>query len=229
MKISNYICLFAVALLFASCEIDNYEEPESFFTGQIVYNGEPIEVGAREVRFQLFQPGFGNLGPLDMHLDLDGSFSGRFFDGDYKLKFINGQGPFKAYEVNEQQGDTIFISLRGNTEMDIEVLPYYMLSNESFSTGATAVDASANFEQIITDADARNIDFARLYLNDTEQVSNNGDYHMVWTDMTVGTGTLSGSTGIPDDYNKPYIFARIGVKIAGVEDMLFSPVQKLDL
>ena len=229
MKISNYICLFAVALLFASCEIDNYEEPESFFTGQIVYNGEPIEVGAREVRFQLFQPGFGNLGPLDMHLDLDGSFSGRFFDGDYKLKFINGQGPFKAYEVNEQQGDTIFISLRGNTEMDIEVLPYYMLSNESFSTGATAVDASANFEQIITDADARNIDFARLYLNDTEQVSNNGDYHMVWTDMTVGTGTLSGSTGIPDDYNKPYIFECIGVKIAGVEDMLFSPVQKLDL
>ena len=78
MKITNYIYLAAIALLFASCEIDNYEEPESFFTGNIVYNGEPIEVGAREVRFQLFQPGFGALAPLDVHLDLDGSFSGRF-------------------------------------------------------------------------------------------------------------------------------------------------------
>lgn len=229
MKITNYIYLAATALLFASCEIDNYDEPESFFTGNIVYNGEPIEVGAREVRFQLFQPGFGALAPLDMHLDLDGSFSGRFFDGDYKLKFINGQGPFKAYEVNEQQGDTIFISLRGNTEMDIEVLPYYMLNGETFSASSTAVDAAANYDQIITDADARAIEFARLYLNDTEQVSNNGDYHRVWSDMTVGSGNLSGSTALPDGYAKSYIFARIGVKIVGVEDMLFSPVQKLDL
>ncbi|EAQ48476.1 DUF3823 domain-containing protein [Leeuwenhoekiella blandensis] len=229
MKITNYIYLAAIALLFASCEIDNYEEPESFFTGNIVYNGEPIEVGAREVRFQLFQPGFGALAPLDVHLDLDGSFSGRFFDGDYKLKFINGQGPFKAYEVNEQQGDTIFISLRGNTNLDIEVLPYYMLRNEAFNAGTAAVDASASYEQIITGADARNIEFARLYLNDTEQVSNNGDYHMVWSDMTVGDGTLNGSTALPDGYSKPYVFARIALKIAGVEDMLFSPVQKLDL
>ena len=47
--------------------------------------------------------------------------------------------------------------------------------------------------------------------------------------MTVGSGNLSGSTALPDGYAKPYIFARIGVKIVGVEDMLFSPVQKLDL
>ena len=64
MKITNYIYLAAMALLFASCEIDNYEEPESYFTGRIVYNGEPIELGVRDVRFQLFQPGFGNLAPL---------------------------------------------------------------------------------------------------------------------------------------------------------------------
>ena len=113
--------------------------------------------------------------------------------------------------------------------MDIEVLPYYMLSGETFSASSTAVDAAANYDQIITDADARAIEFARLYLNDTEQVSNNGDYHRVWSDMTVGSGNLSGSTALPDGYAKPYIFARIGVKIVGVEDMLFSPVQKLDL
>ena len=218
-----------MALLFASCEIDNYEEPESYFTGRIVYNGEPIELGVRDVRFQLFQPGFGNLAPLDVHVDLDGSYSGRFFDGDYKLKFIDGQGPFKAYEVNEQQGDTIFVTIRGNTEMDLEVLPYYMLRNESFSASATAVSVIANYEQIITDADARSIDFVRLYINDTEHVSFDGFYHIRWSEIDFGDGAISGSVDLPEDYNKPYIFTRIGVKINGVEDILYSPIQKLDL
>lgn len=229
MKIRNYLYLSAMALIFASCEIDNYEEPESFFTGRIVYNGDPIEVGAREVRFQLFQPGFGNLAPLDVHLDTDGSFSGRFFDGDYKLKFLNGQGPFKAYEVNEQQGDTLIISIRGNTEMDLEVLPYYMLNSSQFSASGSTITGSANYTQIITDADARTIEFARLYINDTQFVSNNGDYNLGFSDLEVTTGTVSGNTTLPDNYDKDYIFARIGVKIDGVEDLLFCPVQKLDL
>lgn len=229
MKIRHYLYLSAVALIFASCEIDNYEEPESFFTGRIVYNGEPIEVGAREVRFQLFQPGFGNLAPLDVHLDTDGSFSGRFFDGDYKLKFLNGQGPFKAYEVNEQQGDTLFISIRGNTEMDLEVLPYYMLNSSQFSASGSTITGSVNYTQIITDADARTIEFARLYINDTQFVSNNGDYNLGFSDLEVTSGTVSGNTTLPDNYDKDYIFARIGVKINGVEDLLFCPVQKLDL
>ena len=229
MLIRHYLYLSAVALIFASCEIDNYEEPESFFTGRIVYNGEPIEVGAREVRFQLFQPGFGNLAPLDVHLDTDGSFSGRFFDGDYKLKFLNGQGPFKAYEVNEQQGDTLFISIRGNTEMDLEVLPYYMLNSSQFSASGSTITGSVNYTQIITDADARTIEFARLYINDTQFVSNNGDYNLGFSDLEVTSGTVSGNTTLPDNYDKDYIFARIGVKINGVEDLLFCPVQKLDL
>ncbi|RXG13211.1 putative protein DUF3823 [Leeuwenhoekiella aestuarii] len=229
MKIRHYLYLSALALIFASCEIDNYDEPESFFTGRIVYNGEPIEVGAREVRFQLFQPGFGNLAPLDVHLDTDGSFSGRFFDGDYKLKFLNGQGPFKAYEVNEQQGDTIFISIRGNTEMDFEVLPYYMLNSSQFSASGSTITGSANYTQVITDADARTIEFARLYINDTQFVSNNGDYNLGFSDLEVNTGRVSGNTTLPDNYDKDYIFARIGVKIDGVEDLLFCPVQKLDL
>ncbi|MEH6659010.1 DUF3823 domain-containing protein [Leeuwenhoekiella marinoflava] len=229
MKIRHYLYLSAVALIFASCEIDNYEEPESFFTGRIIYNGEPIEVGAREVRFQLFQPGFGNLAPLDVHLDTDGSFSGRFFDGDYKLKFLNGQGPFKAYEVNEQQGDTLFISIRGNTEMDLEVLPYYMLNSSQFSASGSTITGSVNYTQIITDADARTIEFARLYINDTQFVSNNGDYNLGFSDLEVTSGTVSGNTTLPDNYDKDYIFARIGVKINGVEDLLFCPVQKLDL
>lgn len=229
MKITNYIYFLAVALLLASCEIDNYDEPESFFTGKIVYNGEPIEVGAREVRFQLFQPGFGNLAPLDVHLDIDGSFSGRFFDGDYKLKFVDGQGPFKALEVNEQQGDTIFISIRGNTEMNLEVLPYYTLKSSQFNLSANTVNGSANYQQIITGTDSRSIEFAKLYLNDTEFVSNNDDYNIAETNMTINSGTLNGNIEIPAGYSKTYVYARIGLKITGVEDLIFTPVQKLDL
>jgi hypothetical protein len=42
---------------------------------------------------------------------------------------------------------------------------------------------------------------------------------------------LSMSVEIPSDPKKPdqnYIFARIGVKIAGIEDMIYTQVQKIE-
>ncbi|MEH6406621.1 MAG: DUF3823 domain-containing protein [Leeuwenhoekiella sp.] len=230
MKIKYYIFFLGLIFSLVSCEIDNYDEPQSIFTGNVVYNGEAIQVGAREVRFQLWQPGFGNLAPLDVHLDIDGSFSGRFYNGDYKLKFLDGQGPFKAKFVSEQAGDTIFIKINGSTQMDLEVLPYYMVRNSQFSVSGSSITGSADLEKVITDADARDIEFANIYINDTEFVSNNDDYNIAQMGAAVDVSTgISGVVEIPGDYNKPYVFARIGVKIAGVEDLIFSSVQKLSL
>lgn len=230
MKIKYFILFVGFALALVSCEIDNYDEPESFFTGRVVYNGTPIEVGALEVRFQLFQPGFGNLAPLDVHLDTDGSFSGRFFDGDYKLKFVDGQGPFKANYVNEQAGDTIFIQIKGNTEMDLEVTPYYMVKSSQFSATGNTVSGSISLDKIITGDEGREIEYVNLYINESQFVSNNDDYNIGRADVEVSSlDNIAGSINLPDDYSKNYIYARMGIKIAGVEDLLFSEVTKLDL
>lgn len=213
-----------------SCEIDNYDEPEAMFTGQITYQGEPIRVETDEVRFQLWQSGFGKEGPLDVHVAQDGSFSALFFSGDYRLDFIDGQGPFRANIVNEQQGDTIYVSLNGDTTMDLEVTPYYMIRNAEFTNSGSTVQASANLEQIITGEDGRTVERVTLYLNDSQFVSENSDENIARTDADLTDPTsIDVSLDIPADYNNDYIFARIGVKIAGVEDMLYSRVEKFDL
>lgn len=224
MKIKYILAIVALTFVFASCEIDNYDEPDAFFTGNVVYNGEPIQVGAKEVRFQLWQSGYGLYGPLDVHLDTDGSFSGLFFSGEYKLKFIDGQGPWKA------PADTLFVTINGNTQMDLEVTPYYTVSNPSFSQSGNAITGSANITKVLTGTDGRNIEYAKIYINDTQFVSNNGDYNVAQADAsTITESNITASVNLPDGYNKDAVFARIGIKMNGVEDLLFSDTIKLEL
>lgn len=232
MKIKyNILFLLGLALTFGSCEIDNYEEPQSFFTGQITYEGEPIRVASDQVRFQLWQSGFGKEGPLDVHVAQDGSFSALLFDGDYRLDFMGGQGPFIANTVNEQQGDTLFIEINGDIQMDLEVTPYYMVRDPQFSLSGNTVQASVSLEQIITGQNAKGIEYVTLYLNTTQFVSSNSDENIASSDAEIVDEDLDNlqiSVEIPDDITQDYVFARIGVKIDGVEDMIYSPIEKLE-
>ena len=45
MKKIVYFAICALALSFAACEYDNYDEPESRFSGRILYNGEQLGFG----------------------------------------------------------------------------------------------------------------------------------------------------------------------------------------
>jgi hypothetical protein len=69
-----------------------------------------------------------------------------------------------------------------------------------------------------------------LYINKTQFVS--GGDNIAATDL--GGGAITDPNSISLNVTIPaitptqnYVFARIGVKIAGVEDMIFSPVQKI--
>lgn len=215
-------------LSLGSCEIDNYEEPDAMFTGAITYEGDTIRVASNDVRFQLWQSGFGNEGPMDVHVAQNGSFSALLFKGDYRLDFLDGQGPFKAQTVNEQQGDTIYLNITGDTNMNLEVTPYYMVRNPQFSVSGNTVNASIDLQQVITGEDAKDIEHVTLYLNTTQFVSANGDTNIARSDADLSDlDNLSMAIEIPGEVTQDYIFARVGVKIAGVEDMIFSPVTKL--
>jgi len=229
MKAIYSILFLGIILGFTSCEIDNYAEPDAFLSGQITYEGDPIMIGFNEVKFQLWQSGFGNEGPIDVHVDQDGSFSARMFSGHYRLKLDEGQGPFKANFVNEQLGDTILLDLNGDQNINLEVTPYYMIRNSQYNmTGSTSIEASTSLEQIITGEDAKDVERVTLYLNSTIFVSSNNDENIARGDADISDlSNLSMSVDIPENYTKDYIFARIGVKISGVEDMIYSPVEKL--
>ncbi|MCU7549591.1 DUF3823 domain-containing protein [Chitinophagaceae bacterium LB-8] len=230
---SYYIILCAFICLLASCSKDTYDPPGATFNGRIVYNGEAINVAYDQVRFQLWQSGFGKLTPIDVTIKQDGSFSSMLFNGTYKISFPGGQGPYMTKQ-NGTAKDTVALEINGNKSMDIEVLPYYMIRNPQFSISSGKVTGSFKLDKIITDANAKNIDKVVLYLNTTSFVSDAGSANVAKKELS--GASITDMNNIILDVNVPtltrtqdYIFARVGVKISGVEDMLYSPVKELKL
>lgn len=231
-SIKYSIVLLGIATLLHSCEdIDNFDEPKTFLTGHVSYQGDSIYLGNNEVEFQLWQSGFGKLTPLGVRLDQDGTFSARLFDGQYKLVFVKGQGPFRTNIINDQQLDTILIDLKGDQQTAIEVTPYFMVRNANFQNTASTISGSCAIEQIITDVDAKTVERVTLYVNETQFVSDNGDFNAARADADINDlSSINVTVNLPEHLtSKPYVFARFGVKIAGVEDMIYSKVEKIKL
>lgn len=220
------------ALTLFSCEKDNYTQPKSQLTGRVVYNGEPINVEYNQVRLQLWQPGFGKLAAIDSPIKPDGSFSSTLFDGRYKLVFPANRGPFKTVVKDATAKDTVFVDLKGNQSLDIEVRPYYMIRNVAVTGGEKKVNAAFSLEKVITGTEGREIERISLYINKSEFVArafNIAAINLSGTTLPALTGTINVSVNVPDI--KPaqnYVYAVVGVKIAGVEDMIFSPAQKVN-
>lgn len=234
MKIHLKYILWAMpAVLFASCKKDNYAPPQSKFTGAITYQGDTINVGTEQVTFELWQSGFGKLTPINVNVDQDGTFSSLLFNGQYKLDFPGGQGPFMTDHIDTKSGtDTLSVSLNGSTSVNIEVEPYYMIRNPSFSLSGNTITGTCKLEQIIKDENAKGIDQVTLYINKTQFVDNNNNI----ASADIGGGDIVDMNNISLHVNVPdmvptqdYVFARIGVKISNVEDWLFSPVVKIQL
>ena len=164
----NYIALtIAIGFLAVSCKKDNYDAPSSSFTGRIVYQGEPIQVEYDRVPFELYEYGFGKVGPINGTITPEGGFSHLLFDGEYKLVIREGQGPF-LWPQTGGKSDSITVNIKGNTVLDIEVEPYYMVRAPQFAHAGGKVNGSFKIEQIITDAPrAKNIEKAALFINKT--------------------------------------------------------------
>ncbi|RYY29807.1 MAG: DUF3823 domain-containing protein [Sphingobacteriaceae bacterium] len=230
MKIKlKFILLIFLAAAF-SCKKDNYEAPSSTLNGRLIYRGDAIGVEYNQVPFQLYQPGFGKIGPITGTFDQDGTYSTLLFNGNYKFTIPPGQGPFKWKENANNQRDTVAVTISGNQSIDIEVTPYYMVRNPQITVASGRVNAAFNIEKVVTDATAKGIDRVTLYINKTQFVS--GADNIAAVDLNgsaiTNLNNLTASVAIPAiSPTQNYIFARIGIKISGIEDMIFSPVQKL--
>ncbi|WP_205514451.1 DUF3823 domain-containing protein [Longitalea arenae] len=229
---TQYIIMLATIATMMSCRKDNYDEPGVLLQGHIVYKGEPIQVEYNQVPFELYQHGFGKTGPINAVFAQDGSYSVLLFSGEYRFIIPNGQGPFKWKQTAAGAPDTTIVALNGSQELDIEVMPYYMIRNPRFSKTGGNIAGSFTIEKIITDASARDIESVSLYLNKTQFVSGADNVAlktMNGSDIT-DPNNVNLSVAVPTlNPAQSYVFARIGLKIAGVEDRIFSPVMKIDL
>ncbi|MBC9932268.1 DUF3823 domain-containing protein [Chitinophaga qingshengii] len=225
----NSLFLVIALLLAASCKKDNYAAPGSSFKGRIVYQGEAVNVSQGEVVFELWESGWGKRTPINVAVAQDGSFSALLFDGNYQLVLPKGQGP---YLTPPDHADTTQLPLKGDRNMDIEVLPYYLVRNAKVSASGRQVTATCKLDKIITDTRARNVERITLYVNRTQFVDGINNIAA----QTLNGADIQDPANITLQVNVPVInpvqasvFIRIGVKVEGVEDMVFSPLieQKL--
>ena len=228
----NILGMMGIAASLASCSFDNYDEPSFQLDGRIVYQGEPIGVSYNDVYIELWESGWQRLGNIGVAVDQDGSYSSLLFKGDYKMIIPNNQGPFRKI-INDQSGnDTIPINLTGSRTMDIEVMPYYMIRNTAINGGTNKVTATFDLEQIISDSNAKDIQEVSLYVSKTAFVDNRTSI----ATSNRGGGDLANLTSISMEVDVPdrvptqnYAYARVGVKLEGVEDRIFSQIVKVNL
>ena len=231
MKIRfHHILIIMVIASVISCKKDNYEAPTSLLSGRFVYKGEAINVEHDRVPFEMYQYGFGKVGPINGALTQDGKFSHLLFDGDYKLVVRPGQGPF-LWPVSGGKADSISITMQGSQNLDIEVNPYYMIRTPQISKGGAGVTASFKAEKIITDAaNGKNIERVFLYINKTQFVSGADNIARVEIAGSAITdpNNITMSVAVPNISPKQdYVYARIGLKVADIEDLIFSPLARI--
>ncbi|MCL1934026.1 MAG: DUF3823 domain-containing protein [Candidatus Azobacteroides sp.] len=244
MKHINYKLIFSlmIGVVLTSCIYDNYSPPSVQFSGRIVYQGEPVnvksssghDVNNANVYFYLYEPGWqkSNM-PIRVVVNQDGSFSSLLFSADYKMVIPAGVGPYIT------STDTTEISISSNKTMDINVTPYYMVRNPGYTMSGGLVTAAFSIEKIITGAQAQDIQAVYLYINRLLITDDSNNIAFTELDgssitdmnnmiMQVRMPDLS-TLGLGISTDQKTIFARIGIQINNVNNMLYSPVQEITI
>jgi hypothetical protein len=224
MKIKFLTVLTAtLGLLVVGCEYDNFEAPKDSLTGKVVFEGKPVGVRNNGPELELWQDGYPLKSLIPVYINQAGEFSASLFKGKYKL-VRKGNSPWLR-----QSTDTIVVNVDGNTVLDVPVIPYFSVGNESFQT--TNGQIVANFI-IRKTAESSNLDQVKVFLRKsmlTDHVVFDQEIKIDLNNIVIGTETRVSaqlSTGLKD---QDYIFARVGVKSSSSEEYTYTPVQKIVL
>ncbi len=239
MKNIALLLIIILPVLFTSCEYDNYDEPNATISGKVVYDGQAIYVKNNQVTFRLYEPGWELSASTYMNVQVaqDGTFSASVYSGkDYYLIRQDNIGPW----VNPTASDTVYVrNCSKNQVVDMPVVPYFMLDNVSVTYSNKIVSGTCSVRQITA---GRNIESVGLYagrnlivdntynfggsgVGSTSTVAAAGDQVSLTLDLSsLSVNSTPGSlpsTGI--------IYARMGLKIEGIDAMIYSEPFKLNI
>jgi hypothetical protein len=222
MKRFTLTILAGLGLLAAGCQKDNVTPPTSQLTGRVTYQDQALNVrGGSNVQLELWQRGEFFRNKIQVFVAQDGSYSATLFDGEYKLTRLRDNGPW----VNNT--DSITVQVKGNTVVDVPVIPYFTIGTATIAKSGSNVTASFP----VTKVGTRDIESATLYLGYTQFVDNNNQFASVskgTSDLANLSQPVNLSVAIPSSA-RGTIYARVGVKTQGVNERIFSPVQKITL
>lgn len=210
--------LTLTTIFLSSCGKDNYNEPDSNLIGKIVSTSTGENIGVREtdgsVQMQLWQDGYELYTPISVYVNQDGTFSAKLFNGTYKLVTRDNNGPW----VNDR--DTVVVTVAGTTTVTYPVKPYFMLRDENFKVTGNKLTATFRIEQI-TASQNHNIEEVILYVSSTRFLDSGYNKKTEKISNPV-IGNNSVSMDLTSLASYPILYARIGVKITGVEQMLYT-------
>lgn len=221
-SISNIFSVILLLVLFSGCGKDNFDAPESKLVGRVTYQGQALNLrGTGEaVQLQLYQDGYEKNDPISVFVGQDGTFSALLFNGEYRLTTRDGNGPW----VNSHESVTV--NLNGHAEVNLEVTPYFTISNEQLSVSGSAMNASFTINQIVPDA---KISRVMLLLSKTQFADDvNNLFRQDFSDVTPGSVNLSADiSGNTEIAKAKALYARVGVLANGADQAIYSPVVRL--
>lgn len=238
MKKIALFLFVAFAAVFTSCEYDNYEEPNTTLTGKMVFDGQAINVKNNQVSFRLYEPGWELSAStyLTVQVAQDGTFSASVYTGKtYKLIRVANVGPW----VNPTAADTITVeNCRGGQTVDIPVTPYYLLDNASITCNNKIISGTCSVREITA---GRNIEFVGLYAGRNLIVDDSYNFGGT-AGSTTTTATAGNQVSLQLDLSSlsvnstsnslpstGFIYARMGLKIEGIDAMVYTEPFKVSI
>lgn len=221
----KYIVKTFLFLLFASfiasCGVDNYDEPESVLAGKITYNGKNVGVRSTSspIKVNIYQDGYELNDRVAANVAQDGTFQALLFDREYKVIPVSGNGPWLS------EHDTLYTTLKGHTEFEIKVTPYFTIENSSISLSGNTVTASFAINQVVSTA---NLSDVIVLVNKTSFVDEGTYIAREDGALQLNSQTVTIDLSDNDEAAKAVqLYGRIGVKADGADQMIYSEVIKL--
>jgi hypothetical protein len=144
------IAYLLTAILFASCEIDNYDEPDGTLTGRVIdaVTGNPVlteQPNGFQIRYN--EISWSDNAPNQTFWGkADGTFNNtKLFAGRYRV--VPTQGAFVQPDPKE-----VNISSGGTTSVDFTVTPYISFSNVSIAKEGNTVRATFTLSRNVATA-----------------------------------------------------------------------------
>lgn len=221
------IYIFSIfALLFASCtEYDNYDAPKSKLHGKIHVDGQQIGVRNAVTKLELYQDGYELKDPIEVYIAQDGTYSALLFNGEYKL-VRKAVGPW----VNLER-DTLLLTVKGNTEFDVEMQPHFIVKNDSYTVDMVNKKVVGTFtvDKITSTSNLSNV---RMYIGPRVILDNDrrGSYKKAEPADVIFGKPMSITMDITDDLiTKGYMYVRVGAKAAESDQYAYTLVHKIEL
>lgn len=145
-NIKGYLWLFASMLICYSCELDNYDGPDSSISGGI-YDVDTKELVPQDIVsgtiIEYIEDGYENPEIQSMVVQVDGTYrNDLMFANKYSIEPVRGN----FVPVGSQE-----IKVKGHTVLNFTVQPYIRIKNAKIEKQGNKIVATFNLEQTTED------------------------------------------------------------------------------